>query len=253
MNKEKGYISLWRCIQDNALWGAEPFTRAQAWIDLLLMANYQEKTFVLGNEILKAEVGSVITSELKLMERWKWGKEKVRNFLKLLESLEMIKRIPDHKKTYILICNYEEAQKIQTDFQTATSPDFTKDSEEPQTDFQTVSRLSADHEQTVNRTQTININNYKITKNNNRECVRHKYGEYKNVLLSDEELQKLKGEFNERVVMDKIEALSSYMKSTGKGYKSHIATLRNWIRKDEGGVKNESTGEKCEIYKGFML
>ena len=63
---------------------------------------HEEKTFLLGNEVIKAEVGSVITSELKLMKRWKWGKEKTRNYLKLLEKLEMIEKRPDHKKTYIV-------------------------------------------------------------------------------------------------------------------------------------------------------
>ena len=60
--------------------------------------------------------------------------------------------------------------------------------------------------------------------------VKHKYGEYQNVLLTDDELQKLQEEYvdyNER-----IERLSSYVASTGKSYKSHYATIRNWARKD---------------------
>ena len=70
--------------------------------------------------------------------------------------------------------------------------------------------------------------------------VKHKYGEYKNVLLSDAELEKLKSEFfdwNER-----IERLSSYVASTGKSYKSHYATIRNWARKDQNG-RNGANGQ----------
>lgn len=59
---------------------------------------------------------------------------------------------------------------------------------------------------------------------------KHKYGEYKNVLLTDEELTKLKAEYPD--YLDKIERLSSYVASTGKSYKSHYATIRNWARKD---------------------
>lgn len=62
---------------------------------------------------------------------------------------------------------------------------------------------------------------------------RHRYGEYKNVLLSDEEIGKLKAEIPN--YQRYIESLSSYMMSTGKTYKSHLATIRNWARKD--GVK----------------
>ena len=60
---------------------------------------------------------------------------------------------------------------------------------------------------------------------------RHKYGEYKNVLLSDEDLGKLKAEFP-KDWEERIEKLSFYIKSTGKTYKDHLATIRNWARKE---------------------
>lgn len=63
-----------------------------------------------------------------------------------------------------------------------------------------------------------------------KKSVRHKYGEYKNVLLTDEELDKLKTEFSD--YEQRIERLSSYMASTGKSYKNHLATIRNWAKKD---------------------
>ena len=61
--------------------------------------------------------------------------------------------------------------------------------------------------------------------------VRHKYGEYLNVLLSDEEMEKLKTEFPNDY-KTRIDKLSCYMASTGKHYKSHLATIRNWARRD---------------------
>lgn len=66
----------------------------------------------------------------------------------------------------------------------------------------------------------------------NNKPVRHKYGEYKNVLLSDEDLEKLKAEFPADWEA-RIEKLSAYMESTGKKYKNHLATIRNWARKEE--------------------
>ena len=72
---------------------------------------------------------------------------------------------------------------------------------------------------------------------------KHKYGEYKNVLLSDEELDKLKSEYSDWE--ERIERLSSYVASTGKTYKSHYATIRNWARKDgaTNGQNHRNTGE----------
>lgn len=63
-----------------------------------------------------------------------------------------------------------------------------------------------------------------------KKPVKHKYGEYNNVLLTDEELEKLKTEYSD--YQERIERLSSYVASTGKSYKSHYATIRNWARKD---------------------
>ena len=63
-----------------------------------------------------------------------------------------------------------------------------------------------------------------------KKPVKHKHGEYSNVLLTDEEMEKLKAEFPD--INDRIERLSSYIASTGKAYKSHYATIRNWAKKD---------------------
>lgn len=67
-----------------------------------------------------------------------------------------------------------------------------------------------------------------------KKAVKHKFGEYSNVLLTDEELDKLKSEYADW--QDRIERLSSYVASTGKSYKSHYATIRNWARKDQRGA-----------------
>ena len=56
-----------------------------------------------------------------------------------------------------------------------------------------------------------------------------KYGEYRNVKLSDDDLEKLKAEFPSDW-RARIENLSAYIASTGKSYRSHLATIRNWAR-----------------------
>ena len=61
-------------------------------------------------------------------------------------------------------------------------------------------------------------------------AVRHEYGAYRNVLLSDEDLAKLREEFPDWEA--RIERLSEYIASTGKAYKSHLATIRAWARED---------------------
>lgn len=61
--------------------------------------------------------------------------------------------------------------------------------------------------------------------------VRHKYGQYQNVLLSDGDMEKLKQEFPDW--QERIERLSEYIASSGKKYKNHLATIRSWAKKDQ--------------------
>jgi len=58
------------------------------------------------------------------------------------------------------------------------------------------------------------------------------YGEFKNVRLKEEEFTKLKEKFP-KDYKDRIEALSVYMRSKGKTYKDHYATILSWARKEE--------------------
>ena len=65
-----------------------------------------------------------------------------------------------------------------------------------------------------------------------RAETRHTHGSYENVLLSDEELEKLQAEFPTDY-KERIERLSEYIASTGKKYKSHLATIRSWARNED--------------------
>ena len=69
---------------------------------------------------------------------------------------------------------------------------------------------------------------------------RHKYGSYKNVLFTDEEYAKLQAEYPADYA-ERIERLSEYIASTGKSYKSHLATIRAWARKDKAPAKKQET------------
>ena len=78
-----------------------------------------------------------------------------------------------------------------------------------------------------------------------KKSPRHKHGEYQNVLLSDDDLEKLKAEFPSDWDQ-RIQRLSEYMASSGKRYKNHLATIRNWARRDKPAAKAaaKSAGEQ---------
>ena len=82
----RGYVKLWRRLHDNKLWLSEKFTRAQAWVDLIMIANHKDGWIRKRGIKIHLERGDVGYSEVELSKRWKWSRGKVRRFLNELCS-----------------------------------------------------------------------------------------------------------------------------------------------------------------------
>ena len=80
---------------------------------------------------------------------------------------------------------------------------------------------------------TVEVSREEKRKDRKKGPERRAYGEYRNVMLSDEELEKLQTEFPDWE--ERIEACSSYCASKGKRYKNYLATIRSWARRDGKG------------------
>lgn len=106
MSTDKGYIKLYRDIRDNFVWDDKPFSKGQAWIDLLMMANHKDKEMLFNGSLIVVKRGSRVTSLHKLAERWGWSSHKVSDFLLILEETGMISHQRDSKKTLINVINY---------------------------------------------------------------------------------------------------------------------------------------------------
>lgn len=112
--ENKGWIKMYRSVTEHWLWEDKPFAKGQAWLDLVAMANSKARKFTYKNEVISLKRGELVTSELRLMERFGWGKTKLRNFLELLEKDGMIIKKATKKQTIISIVNYNEFQSLQT-------------------------------------------------------------------------------------------------------------------------------------------
>ena len=110
MNLLVGWISLHRQIQDGWLWQDKPFSKGQAWIDLLLLVNHTDSKVFIDGQLVEVERGQRIISIRQLCDRWGWSNSKVVRFLNVLESDEMLSRKSDTKKTVITIANYSKYQ-----------------------------------------------------------------------------------------------------------------------------------------------
>lgn len=108
MDEKAGWIKLWRKFADDPLWVSEPFTKGQAWVDLLLMAQGTENTIFKNGKFLEFRPGTVYKSILQLSKRWKWSRDKVTRFLACLENNSMVKTTSNTTDgTTITIENWE--------------------------------------------------------------------------------------------------------------------------------------------------
>lgn len=73
------------------------------------------------------------------------------------------------------------------------------------------------------------------------KIIKNIYGEFSNVLLTDEEHSKLISQLGEDGTKQRIENLSLYVASKGKKYSSHYATILSWERKNNGGNNRGNT------------
>ena len=157
-----GYVSLQRSIMNSDIYPLQkkrPFTRSEAWIDMILLAEYED------NGVLKR--GQFNHSNRYLGKRWKWDKMKVYRFFKKLQKEQRIAiRIDtptdtpsdtasdtaiDTPQTIVSILKYNNLQGLRKKSDTAsdTQPDTLPDTQ-------------SDTNNNVNKINNRKINKYSI-------------------------------------------------------------------------------------------
>ena len=224
MSKAKGWIAVYRSIREHWLYGKEPFDKFHAFIDLIFRAQFEDtKVFVKG-QLAELKRGQLLVGSETLSEKWQWSRGKVKRFLNMLESEGMIKQNGTALGTVVTIENYSKYQDVRTtDGTTDSTADDTTDS-------------------TADGTHINNITIKTIKQKNNKYICPH-LGTAENVLLTEEELEKLKERFPYDW-QDRIDKLSEYMASKGKRYKSHYMTMLTWARRDEEKKPSKKSDNK---------
>ena len=108
-----GWASIHRSLLDSDLWLSEKFSRGQAWVDLILLANHKDGFFRCRGVQVKVLRGQCGHGAVALSNRWKWSRGKVIRFLKELENDSRIVQQKDNVTTLISILKYEEYQSQQ--------------------------------------------------------------------------------------------------------------------------------------------
>lgn len=229
----QGYIKLYRQIQENWLWQERrTFSKAEAWIDILLMVNHSDKKVPLGNELIPVKKGSRIISIRQLCEKWNWSNTKVKSFLELLQKDEMIVYKSDTKKTVLSVVNWELYQ-------------CSNDTE-----------TSQKHRKNVTETSRKHTNNNDKNVNNDKEIYTVLFEKWNSLKIIVH--QKLTPDISkalDKVIKDPeyfITCMNNYATAFhDKNYEfcSYSWTLKNFINRENGYKSFADDGEKWINYQ----
>lgn len=127
-----GYVKLWRAVQDDPLWTEKPFSKGQAWVDMILLANWKDSHFFSRGIRVDVRRGQMAWSVVSLAERWGWSRNKVLRFLDYLEAEHQIEQQANNVTTLISLKNYEKYQENGTSDGTPNeTPNGTSDGTHP--------------------------------------------------------------------------------------------------------------------------
>lgn len=152
-----GWIKISRDIVDMKGYFGERFSRAMCWIDLLILAEWKERTFFIrGNEVHLSR-GQIAISISELSNRWSMSVNTVQKRLCEFVADDKISIRKSQIVNIITVVNYEKYQSIEIrcDIQNSAKSDI-------QTDIQTASKSDI---QKVN-TSNLKSNSYKDEQKN---------------------------------------------------------------------------------------
>lgn len=117
---KQGYIKLYRQITDTPVWADSD--KLKLWLMCLMKATHDEKTQVVGNQIIELKAGQFITGRSSLFDEFNHGVKKDRRvdgltlfrWLNLFEKLEMLNIKKTNKYSLVTVLNWDKYQGQRT-------------------------------------------------------------------------------------------------------------------------------------------
>ena len=113
-NKNRGFIKIYRSIDEHWIWKDKPFSKGQAFIDLILQANHKGEKFEYKGEIVEGERGKIYRSVTYFAERWGWSRWRTTRFFSALENDGMLHMERTCNRTVLTLINYDDFQDGRT-------------------------------------------------------------------------------------------------------------------------------------------
>lgn len=103
-----GWIKISRELPEHWIW--RDADRLKWWLDLLLMAAWEDSKQLVGSRLIEIKRGQLVASISYLVKRWGINHNTVISFLKTLKDEGMIVKTSIANVSIITICNYEKYQ-----------------------------------------------------------------------------------------------------------------------------------------------
>lgn len=103
-----GWIKISRELPEHWIW--QDANRLKWWLDLLLMAAWEDSKQLVGSRLIEIKRGQLVASISYLVSRWGINHNTVIGFLKMLQLEKMITKTSSGNISIITICNYEKHQ-----------------------------------------------------------------------------------------------------------------------------------------------
>ncbi|EHN4248613.1 DnaD domain-containing protein [Listeria monocytogenes] len=241
-----GWIKIYRSLQEHWIWENEKYLKW--WLDLLLLANHQDRDILINGELITIKRGQKHTSELWLSNRWNADRKQVRKFLELLKKNDMITITKSRQKgTTYEISNYNDFQGISEEIRTTkgTTIDTTEDTTEDTTkEHQMVQRKG--HKQEL---KNLRIKELKKDINNNSDLNFKDFWEQNGFgMMLPVEMEKLLAwvdDFagNREIVMKALE-VTSEQGANKRNYAYVNKILKNWESRGFKTIADVDAAEK---------
>lgn len=179
------------------------------------------------------------TGELMILNWVKHNKPDSRNIITCIEKELKLVKDNSFKECFYSLCK-EYGYAIDTPNKPLDSPSQTPCKKEKEKEKEKEEEYKKEKEIDKEKNSSQESTLPKEKKHKKTAPPKSSYGEYGNVLLTDDEYSKLLTEIPNAA--DGIEKLSEYMASTGKKYASHYATIRAWHRKDLERERGKPSG-----------
>lgn len=114
MSKDGNWIKVNRNLLDQPFWNEKPFSKGQAWIDLLLTVHWKTGYDWVGSRKRRACPGQKWITVRSLAERWGWNKSAVERFLAKLAETDRVTLTGTAYGTLLTLKNWGLYQRGET-------------------------------------------------------------------------------------------------------------------------------------------